>query len=159
MNEVRLNFASGKNMYFCVRNDAGEVAYLTGNVFETWGASGRDADDYDTIITGVGGDHYIGSFPTWILEGTYSIQVYERSVGTTVDSDRLKGGSSFLWDGTQERTISEVALQDTVFSEPSGVPPGTTSIAVMLNYLYRVFRNKKITDKGPPAKLTLYKDR
>lgn len=158
MNEVQLNFVSGKNMYFCVRNDAGKVAYLVGNVFETWGTAARDANNYATLFTAVGGDHYVASFPSWIAEGEYAIQVFERSGATPVDADKLKGSGTLLWDGSQERSISEVALQDSVFSEPSGIPPGTTSVVVMINYLYRLLRNKKVTDKGPPAKLVLYKD-
>lgn len=36
-NEIHVNYASGNTLYTVVRNAVGDVWYVSGQVFETWG--------------------------------------------------------------------------------------------------------------------------
>ena len=156
-NEIHLNAVSGDDWYFIVRNGSGQVAYLAGEVFETWGAGGRDADDYDVTFTDKLGDHYVGDFPTWIAAGVYYIQAYKSA--TPSYSDDVRGGGVFRWDGSSEITDAQQILEiDTIAEMSAGAPPAAPTPLEILNYLYRYFRNKKTTDAGPPEVLTVYAD-
>ena len=62
-NELHINAASGKTIYIVRFNEAGEVARSDGTVFENWGTSGHDADDYDVSASEVGSSgHYVADF-------------------------------------------------------------------------------------------------
>ena len=45
-NEVALNFRTGETLYFVRFNTDGTVFLTDGSSSETWGTSGRDADDW-----------------------------------------------------------------------------------------------------------------
>ena len=158
--EVQHNATSGEDWYFTVRNSSGQVAYLVGQVFETFGTSGRNRDDYDVVLTDKLGDHYTGDFPAWIVSSriSYKLQIFKRITGTPLDSDKVLDQGEIYWDGSQELTEAEAALVISTYGEPSaGAPPVTTSLRVKLGYLYSMFRNKQ-TSESSPARRTLFAD-
>ena len=56
-NEIHIDYGSGDTLYAVIRNKAGQVWEPSGQVFEAWGASGHDADDYDISLTDKSGCH------------------------------------------------------------------------------------------------------
>jgi hypothetical protein len=102
--EIRVIYPSGSTLYATVRNAAGNVWYVVGQVFESWGTAGRDADDYDIALVGDAGDIYVGDFDTNIAAGRYAVQAYIRATGTPIDADISIGGEEIEWSGTAEIT-------------------------------------------------------
>ncbi len=107
-NEINVNHETGKNLYAVVRNAAGQVYYIVGTAFETWGTSSRDADDYDIALT-ESNSHYKATFPV-IAAGVYSVQVFERAEASPADTDTLIGSGEMEWNGTTE--INNATLTD-----------------------------------------------
>lgn len=101
-NEIIIDFESGNTIYSVVRNTAGQVWYVSGQVFETWGTSGRDADDYDIAMVDKDGDRYVGTFDTNISAGRYTVQGFLQLDGSPDDSDDLIGSNYILWTGSAE---------------------------------------------------------
>jgi hypothetical protein len=116
-NEIYANYSSSNTLYAVIRNRQGNVWYISGQVFETWGTSGHDADDYDTALTDKGGARYVGDFPTIItIAGKYGIQVFLQAGANPANSDGLVTSREIFWSGkgelTAERLLANKAIQD-----------------------------------------------
>lgn len=149
-NEVKISFPSGSNLYFIVRQDDGDVWYIVGDVFENWGGgAGRDMDDYDIAMTDETGSFYQANFDTDIPAGVYTVQIFLRETGTPLDADPILDAKTIYWTGSAELTESQHALQvDTIAEMSAGAPPVTPTQTQILNFIYRLFRNKTITTSG-----------
>lgn len=119
-NEIHVNYASGNTLYAVVRNAAGDVWHVAGQVFEVWGTGGRTMDDYDINLTDKSGSRYVGSFDTSITAGRYLIQVFLQAGANPADSDTFIAGEEIVWSGsgvvTAEKLLANKAVQD----KPSG---------------------------------------
>ena len=132
-NEFRAYHASGKNLYLCIFNTSGNVWYVTGEVFEAWGTSGRDADDYDIALTDKSGSLYLGSWDANLTTAGYYYVIYYRRAGVNpADGDYAIGHEEGYWDGTTWHTLI-VALKtiddnvDTVEANTGKVVYGSLS--------------------------------
>lgn len=119
-NEIHVNYASGNTLYAVVRNGAGNVWYIAGQVFEVWGMGGRTADDYDISLTDKSGDLYVGSFDTNIQAGRYSVQVFLQAGANPANSDTFVAGEEIVWSGTGAVTAEKLLANKAVQSKPSG---------------------------------------
>src|SRR4030043_1026606 len=95
-NEIYVNYASGNTLYAVVRNGAGNVWYIAGQVFEVWGTGGRSADNYDISLTDKSGSLYVGSFDTNIQAGRYFIQIFLQAGANPADSDTFIAGEEII---------------------------------------------------------------
>ena len=115
-NEIQVDYASGNTLYAVVRNISGEVWYITGQVFETWGTDGRDADDYDIGLTDKDGSRYVGDFDGNIPAGRYSIQIFLQAGANPADGDTLISSDEVIWSGsgiiTAEKLLANKAVQN-----------------------------------------------
>lgn len=102
-NEVKIVTDAGLTLYFHIRNAAGQVWYPAGQAFETYGAGGRDADDYDISLTDKCMGLYMGDFDTNIIaEGEYHIVIYQQLGANSADTDVVLAGGTVLWNGKSE---------------------------------------------------------
>lgn len=119
-NEIYVNYASDNTLYAVVRNTAGNVWYIAGQVFEAWGTGGRTANDYNISLIDKSGSRYVGSFDTNIPAGRYSIQVFLQIGANPADGDTFITGEEIVWSGigtiTAEKLLANKAVQD----KPSG---------------------------------------
>ena len=115
-NEIHIDYGSSDTLYAVIRNKAGQVWEPSGQVFETWGASSHDADDYDVSLTDKSGDRYVGDFDGNISAGRYTVQVFLQAGANPADGDNLIGSSEFVWSGSGEITADKIlgnkAVQD-----------------------------------------------
>ena len=118
-NEIHVNYASGNTLYAVVRNGAGNVWYIAGQVFEVWGTGGRTADDYDISLTDKSGDLYVGSFDTNIQVGRYSVQVFLQAGANPANSDTFVAGEEIVWSGTGAVTAEKLLANKAVQSKSS----------------------------------------
>ena len=115
-NEIQADYSSGQTLYAVIRNMAGQVWYITGQVFEAWGTDGRGADDYDIALADKNGSRYIGDFSSNIEPGRYSIQIFLQAGANPADSDTVIAGDLILWSGsgkiTADKLLANKAVQD-----------------------------------------------
>jgi hypothetical protein len=119
-NEIHINYASGNTLYAVVRNTAGNVWYVAGQVFEAWGTSGRTANDYNIALTDKSGSRYVGSFDTNIPAGRYSIQIFLQAGANPADGDTFIAGEEIVWSGTGVVTAEKLLANKAVQDKPSG---------------------------------------
>ena len=109
--ELKTPYESGSTLYAAVRDEANDVLYIVGTVFEAWGTSGRTAVDYAIAQTDDAGDMYVGNFPTGTAAGHYYVASYLQAGGSPADTDIiLPPGGELWWDGTEEQTETEYEL-------------------------------------------------
>ena len=119
-NEIHVNYTSGNTLYAVVRNAVGNVWYLAGQVFESWGTGGRIANDYDISLTDKSGCRYVGSFDTNIPMGRYSIQIFLQAGANPADGDTFIASEEIVWSGTGTVTADKLLANKAVQNKPSG---------------------------------------
>jgi len=101
--EIQVVAESGLDLYGMIRNAAGEVWYLGGELFEDYGTGGRGADDYKVALTDKEVGFYVGDFDANITaEGVYVIVVYEQAGVDPADTDVVLGSDVLFWNGKSE---------------------------------------------------------
>jgi hypothetical protein len=119
-NEIHADYTSGNTLYAVVRNRAGDVWYPQGQVFESWGTDGRDADDYDISLTDKSGCKFVGNFDSNIPAGRYSIQVFLQAGANPTDGDSLIASDEIVWSGTGEVTTDKLLANKAVQDKTTG---------------------------------------
>jgi hypothetical protein len=119
-NEIHANYASGNTLYAVIRNNGGDVWYVTGQIFEVWGTGDRTADDYDISLTNKGGSRYVGDFDNNIPAGRYSVQVFLQAGANPADGDTLVGSNEILWSGTGKVTSDKLLANKAVQNKVTG---------------------------------------
>ena len=141
-NEVTISYPSGQTLYYIIRQANGNAWDTTGNAFEDWNVM----TDYDIAMTDESGSFYQANFDTDVSAGVYTVQVFLQAGGGPVDGDPLLKSVLIYWSGTAELTETEYALQiGTVAEMAAGAPPLAPTITQLLNFIYRLFRNKTTT--------------
>jgi hypothetical protein len=149
-NENTICYPSGQYVYLIIRETNGNVWYPTGTTFEDWGGgAGRDMDDYDTALIDETGSFYQNSLSDANFNaaaGKYVRQIFLRVGANPADGDPFLRGNDLYWDGSNEITEIEYALQVNTIAEMSAsAPPASPTIEQILNYIYRLLRNKTNT--------------
>ena len=119
-NEIHIDYESGNTLYAVVRNSAGNVWYIAGQVFEAWGTSGHDADDYDISLTDKDGGRYVGDFDSNIPAGRYTVQVFLRVSANPADGDDFVGSGETVWTGAGELTTDKVLANKAIQTKSTG---------------------------------------
>lgn len=119
-NEIHVDYASGNTLYAVIRNIAGDVWYVAGQIFEVWGTVGRTADDYDMSLTDKSGSRYVGNFDANIAAGRYSVQVFLQSGASPADSDTLVVSDGIVWSGTGKVTADKLLANKAVQTKTTG---------------------------------------
>ncbi|MBN1508734.1 MAG: hypothetical protein JW955_17935 [Sedimentisphaerales bacterium] len=119
-NEIQADYNSGNVLYAVIRNPAGQVWCVAAQVFETWGAAGHTAADYDVPMIDTGGSHYIGAFDSGIPAGSYAIQVFRQVGAAPVDGDPLVSSRQILWTGSGELTAAKILANPAVMDKVTG---------------------------------------
>ncbi|MHC4748543.1 MAG: hypothetical protein ACYTFW_01585 [Planctomycetota bacterium] len=119
-NEIHIDYVSGNTLYAVVRNHAGNVWYVAGQVFEAWGTGSRTADDYDISLTDKSGSRYVGNFDNNIPANRYSIQVFMQAGANPADGDNLVGSDQIIWSGTGRLTADKLLANKAVQNKSTG---------------------------------------
>lgn len=118
--EMHVDYASGNTLYAVVRNVTGDVWYVAGKVFETWGTAGRTADDYDISLTDKSGSRYVGNFDANIPAGRYSTQTFLQAGANPADGDTLTASEEIVWSGIGRVTADKMLANKAVQSKSTG---------------------------------------
>ena len=119
-NEIHVDYASGNTIYAVVRDGSGKVWHPAGQVFEDWGTSGHDADDYDISLADKSGDRYVGDFDANISAGRYTIQAFLQAGANPADSDDLVGSDEMIWRGGRRLTVDKILANKAVQNKVTG---------------------------------------
>jgi len=123
-NELHINAASGKAIYIVRFNKAGEVASSDGAVFENWGTSGHDADDYDVSASEVGSSgHYVADFDSSNnIAGVrkYFWRAHDQAGANPADSDPVVESGEIIWAGNGELTAKKILANKAVQNKSTG---------------------------------------
>jgi hypothetical protein len=120
VNEMHANYASGNTLYLIIRDREGNVWYPDGQVFESWGTNGRDAEDYCLSMIDKSGSLYVGDFDDNISTGTYIIQIFLQEGVDPADGDTLIESSRIVWSGTGQITAEKMLVNKAVQNKSSG---------------------------------------
>ena len=148
--ELQIPWATGKTVYFLVRNSVGQIyngstftAYSTAN-YSTYPVSGTEQ--------GTASGYYVGDFPS-VAAGIYSIEAKERSGASPAETDINVGGGDLLWDGTSAANLN--AFADSLLKRSFGSVTGENARSV-LNALRKLMNKWDTT--ATAGKLTVYKE-
>jgi hypothetical protein len=119
-NEIQVDYASGNTLYAVVRNIAGDVWHVAGQVFETWGTAGRTADDYDISLTDKSGSRYVGDLDTNIPAGRYCVQTFLQAGANPANGDTFVAGEEIVWSGTGRVTADKMLANKAVQAKSTG---------------------------------------
>lgn len=119
-NEIHVDYASGNTLYAVVRNVAGDVWCVAGQVFEAWGTAGRAADDYDITLSDKGGGRYVGDFDANVPAGRYSVQTFLQAGANAADGDTLVAGEEIVWSGTGRITADKMLANKAIQTKSTG---------------------------------------
>lgn len=106
---------SSANLYATARNLSGQVWYIAGTAWETWGTGSRDADDYDVALTYKSGNEHVGSFSDFGITTAVlcKVNIHLRAGANPADTDKTIGYSDwFYWNGTREVKIIDIFIGD-----------------------------------------------
>jgi hypothetical protein len=116
--EIHADYESGNTLYAVIRNKAGQVWHIMGKSFESWGANGHSASDYDIALVDKGGSKYVGSLDSNLPAGTYWVQTFLQVGTIPSDDDSVICSKEIVWTGTGELTCKKMlankAVQDKV---------------------------------------------
>ncbi|MHC4424642.1 MAG: hypothetical protein ACYSYV_00950 [Planctomycetota bacterium] len=120
-NEIHVDYASGNTLYAVIRDGAGDVWYVAGQVFEAWGTGSRTADDYDTGLADKNGSRHVGDFDANIPAGRYSVQVFLQAGANPADGDNFVESNEIVWSGiggvTADKLLANKAVQNKATGE------------------------------------------
>ncbi len=119
-NEIHANYTSGNTLYAVVRDGAGNVWYVAGQIFEAWGTSGRTADDYDIGLTDKSGSRYVGNYDGNVPVGMYSVQIFLQAGANPADGDSLIADEEIFWSGTGKITAGKLLANKAVQTKSTG---------------------------------------
>jgi hypothetical protein len=119
-NEIHVDYASGNTLYAVVRNGAGNVWHVAGQVFEAWGTGSRTADDYNMSLTDKSGSRYVGNFDNNIPSGRHTVQVFLQAGANPADSDNLVGANEIVWSGMGRVTADKLLANKAVQNKATG---------------------------------------
>jgi hypothetical protein len=125
-------FAPGvTTAYAVVRQADGGVWYPTGQVFETWGTSGRTAADYDIALTDKGGDMFVGTFDPNIAAQYCHIVTHYQAGGSPADSDPVVWQEYGYWSGTvwTPGTVADFPTKEEIRAE---IDANSTQLATIV---------------------------
>jgi len=113
-NEINSFVVGTSNAFAVVRNGSGQVWYVSGQAWETWGTDGRDADHYDIVLMGKSGGLFVGNFDTNISAGNYHIVTHLSSDATPDDNDPAAWQEYGYWSGTVWQPYTLKTLEDKI---------------------------------------------
>lgn len=111
-NEISAIAPGVSTAYSIIRKSNGDAWYPTGQVWESWGTSGRTAADYDIALTDKKGGMFVGDFDTNISSGYYTVVTYYQAGGSPDDDDPAVWSDYGYWDGTSWSKDHSQAVTD-----------------------------------------------
>lgn len=103
---------TGRTCYFTIRDRTGQIwngsafeAYLTANYL-----------NYDIALTeqGTASNFYVGTFPSTISPGVYSIEAKQQAGGSVAETDVTWGTETYQWNGSATAPLSDTATSGQV---------------------------------------------
>jgi len=119
-NEIHIDYASGNTLYAVIRDIAGDVWYVAGQIFETWGTAGRTADDYNMSLVDKSGSRYVGDFNANIPAGRYFVQTFVQAGADPADGDTPVASEEIVWSGTGRITADKMLANKAVQTKSTG---------------------------------------
>jgi hypothetical protein len=107
-------------LYAVIRNCAGDVWYIAGQIFELWGTGGRTANDYAISLTDKSGSRFVGSFDANIPAGRYSVQIFLQAGANPANDDSLVASCEIFWSGTGKVTCDKLLANKAVQNKVNG---------------------------------------
>jgi hypothetical protein len=112
--EIQVSFQAGKTCYFLVRNRVGQVWNTNTSAFESYQTA--NYGDYDIAMTeqGSASGFYVGTFPSAITPGVYSIVAKQQIGGSAAETDPTIGSGDEQWNGSVTIPLSDLATSGQV---------------------------------------------
>ena len=128
-NEIRSFNAGATTCYAVVRDISGQVWYVTGQAWETWGTGGRTAADYDIVLSNKTAGMFVGTMDTNIGAGQYYIVTLQQAGGTPADTDPAVWQEFGDWTGSvwTPATLTSGDIADAVWDEVVADHTGETT--------------------------------
>lgn len=148
--EIQLPWATGKTVYFLIRNSIGQV--YNGSTFATYATANYSSYPVTATEQGTASGYYAADMPT-ISAGIYSIEAKERAGGSPAETDQNIGGGDLLWDGSAAANLTAIA--DAILKRNFASVTGESARSV-LNALRKLINKWDTTTTA--GKLTVFKE-
>ncbi len=107
--EIQVSYVTGKTLYSIIRNKVGLVWNTGTNLFEPY-ASGSYANYVVVLVEqGSSSGFYVGTFPSAITPGVYSLVGKLQAGGSPVETDGSVASGDEQWSGVFTLGLSDVA--------------------------------------------------
>jgi len=133
-NEIQIQYASGKTLYFVVRNATGSIWNTNTSAFEAYNS--LNYSQYAVTMTEQGSSgFYAGSFPSAITAGVFSIVSKQQLGGSAAETDVTAGNGDFQWNGTATLPLSNLATSGQIGqNQPMRIARGT----MIQNFMFKL---------------------
>ncbi len=106
--ELIASFTPGRTVYYMVFNRSGQIWNTVTAAFESYSTANLSQYAITSTEQGTASSIYIGSFPTAIPAGAYSIAGKWQAGSSPSESDQTIGTEDFQWNGSTVAALADI---------------------------------------------------
>ncbi len=114
--EIQASFRTGNTVFSLIRNRVGQVWNTSGGTgaFETYTTAVFTSYAISLTEQGSASAYYVGTFPSAIIPGVYSLTAKQQLGGSAAETDPTIAVGDFQWNGTVALPLSDLATSGLV---------------------------------------------
>lgn len=106
--EVQFSYISTRTCYFQVRNRLGQIWNTASSAFEAYATANIADYDISTLEQGTASAFFVGTFPSAIVPGVYSITAKLMVGASAAETDPTIAVGDYQWNGTVTLPLSDL---------------------------------------------------
>ena len=104
--ELQASYRPAVTCYFLIRNSVGQI--WNGSAFETYDTANYATYTISALEQGTDSAYYVGTFPSTITAGVYSIVLKQQLTGSPAETDPTGATGDQQWNGTITLPLSNL---------------------------------------------------
>lgn len=112
--ELQFSLSAGKTCYFLIRSRTGTIWNTAGGAFEAYATANYTDYDVSASEQGTASGFYVGTFPTAIPAGIYSVVAKQQLGASPAEGDPTVATGDYHWSGTATVPLSDLTTSGQV---------------------------------------------